>query len=118
MTSNGDAGVGCNRKKCIFAVNVTISARSQKQAGLDLNAGHPEALDQRHDEVASNGSPHQATPGHGGKCQCMVWSGSFKFAHLSSWPWMQVDMKRQQESGHGMILYCPHHLGLVIKMCP
>ena len=35
--------------------------------------------------------------------------------HLSSWPCIQVEMKRQQESGHGMILYCPHHLKTSIK---
>ena len=30
--------------------------------------------------------------------------------NLSSCPRMQVEIKRQQESGQGMILYWPHHL--------
>ena len=32
------------------------------------------------------------------------------YLHLSSCPWIQVEMKRQQESGQGIILYWPHHL--------
>ena len=36
------------------------------------------------------------------------------YSYLSSWPRMQVEMKRQQESGQGMILYWPHHLVITI----
>ena len=35
-------------------------------------------------------------------------------SYLSSWPWIQVEMKRQQASGQGMIWYWPHHLQIIL----
>ena len=50
-------------------------------------------------------------------CQCLsfvnIKSTFILRPHLSSWPCIQVEIKRQHESGQGMILYWPHHLVLV-----
>ena len=37
--------------------------------------------------------------------------------HLSSLPWIHVEMKRQQESGQGITLYCAHQSEENIILC-
>ena len=81
--------------------------------GKYLNAGHPQALYERNDQVAGNCSSHQAPPGYFIYCQFSLFllTTTFIFRpHLSSWPCIQVEINRQHESGQGMILYWPHHL--------
>ena len=88
---------------------------------LHRRACHPQSLDQSQCEISSNGPPNQ--PGSGTNMPLLLHSTTnshpafcilypsilCSMTYLSSLPTMQVETRRQHESGHGMEENWAHH---------